>query len=175
MSIVLDEREKIELPYKRLNLILNSLFLLLLFYNFPLKLYNHIVKSNWLWASLYFIFLLIGVLAIFNNIKKILLKIAISVDDKGITVENKDYIPWEDIQEIEIRKRRFESALLIIFVSNPDTYIDGKVGTQQRIMRISQEKEGTPFSIPLYMVKYNREDFLASVKRFIPSMNQKHS
>ena len=77
MSIVLDEREKIELPYKRLNLILNSSFLLLLFYNFPLKLYNHISKSNWLWASFYFLFLLIGVLAIFNSIKKILLKIAI--------------------------------------------------------------------------------------------------
>ncbi len=175
MSLILDEKEKVEIIYNRLYLAIAIVINAAIFYDFPRRLYIHVLKSSWLWASFYLLFSLFGAYYIVKTLKNFFSKIAIaSVEEEGLDIENMGIVDWSDIEKIEIKKRGFQHEIMQIFVNNPDDYIEQQTDINQRFMALNYKKYGTPFCILLYLVKYDKEYFLSTVEKYIAEAKNKN-
>ena len=106
--------------------------------------------------------LFFGAAGIYGIIKLFDTRAGLTITDVGI-IDNTNassvgLINWSDITEIKI-KEVVRTKFLLVFVKNPENYID-KVGSIKRmLLKISMKTYETPLSITCSSLKCNFSDF----------------
>lgn len=84
--------------------------------------------------------------------------IGLIIDENGITDNSNaasvGLIEWRDIVEIKT-EQVMSTRFLLIFVTNPNKYLDRTTGFKQKLMRGNMKMYGTPLSITSNTLKYN--------------------
>lgn len=87
--------------------------------------------------------------------------VGLTIDEKGITDNSNaasvGLIDWADITAIKT-EQVMSTKFLLIFVSNPDKYMDRVNGFKQKLMKANMKMYGTPLSITSNTLKYNFSD-----------------
>jgi hypothetical protein len=91
----------------------------------------------------------------------------LTIDENGI-IDNSNassvgLIEWNDI--VEIRTEQVMSTrFLLIFISNPDKYMERVNGFKRKLMKGNMKMYGTPLSITSNTLRYNFDDLARMVK-----------
>lgn len=95
-------------------------------------------------------------------------KVGLIVDENGITdnsnASSVGLIEWNDIVEIKT-EQVMSTRFLLIFISNPDIYLDRVNGFKQKLMKGNMKMYGTPLSITSNTLKYNFDDLEKIIKK----------
>ena len=87
--------------------------------------------------------------------------IGLTIDDNGINdntnASSAGLINWSDITEIKT-KQVMSTKFLLIFISNPDKYLDRASGFKRKLMKGNMKMYGTPLSITSNTLKYSFSD-----------------
>lgn len=91
----------------------------------------------------------------------------LTIDDNGITdnsnASSAGLIEWSDI--IEIKKEQVMSnRFLLIYVDNPDKYLDRANGFKRKLMKGNMKMQGTPLSINSNTLRYDFSDLESLIK-----------
>ena len=161
----------IEIPLSRKKLILGIIgsFLFVIsgvwlfthsndFHNIPFRIFRNptVIKSAGIAGVLFF-----GSTGIYG-IKKMFDKaIGLTIDENGITdnsnASSVGLIEWKDI--VEIRTEQVMSTkFLLIFITNPDFYIDKVKGIKKKLLLGNYKMYGTPISITSNTLKFSFDD-----------------
>ena len=85
----------------------------------------------------------------------------LTLDDNGITdntnASSAGLIYWNDITEIKT-KQVMSTKFLLIFIRNPDKYLERVSGFKRKLMKGNMKMYGTPLSITSNTLKYNFKD-----------------
>lgn len=93
--------------------------------------------------------------------------VGLIIDEIGITdnsnASSVGLIEWSNIIEIKT-EQVMSTRFLLIFVSNPDKYLDRENGFKQKLMRGNMKKYGTPLSITSNTLSYTYDDLERLIK-----------
>jgi len=83
------------------------------------------------------------------------------IDEKGITdntnASSVGLIDWIDITELKI-EQVMSTRFLLIFINNPDKYLDRVNGFKRSLMKGNMKMYGTPLSITSNTLRYDLDD-----------------
>jgi len=129
--------------------ILISLGLFLIFLNYIMPNISWIL--NWLSKFIGFIFMILFVSATVNCIKMFKNKKSGLIINKNGIIDNSGdsigIIKWKYINEIKEQTLAGKQKFIIIFVSNPEEYINNAGIFKRRFMKINYDIYGSPLSI----------------------------
>jgi len=102
--------------------------------------------------------LFFGVIAIYASWKIRDKRAGLIIDENGIFDNSNSVsiglIKWADITEIRTEEVS-SSKFLLIYVSNPEVYLNKATGFRKKVMRLNYKMYGTPLSITSNTLKYN--------------------
>lgn len=85
-------------------------------------------------------------------------RVGLIIDENGIYDNSNSLsiglIRWEDITEIRTEEIH-SSKFLLIYVSNPEAYLNKAKGFRKKLMQMNYKMYGTPLSITSNTLKYN--------------------
>lgn len=100
--------------------------------------------------------------------------VGLTIDDNGITdnsnASSAGLIEWADITAIKT-EQVMSTKFLLIFVSNPDKYLERITGFKQKLMKTNMKMYGTPLSITSNTLKYNFGDLERLLKEKLAERN----
>lgn len=157
ISTVMEDKNIIKIGLKKnklyTSLIATAILMLLgLFFIF----WDHIMPDkSWIfiWVSKFtgFVFLILSISAMVNCVKRLKnKKSGLIISKEGITDnsgDSIDIIRWEHIDEIKGLTLAGKQKFIIIFVSNPDEYIEKAGRFKRRLMKMNHDIYGSPLSI----------------------------
>jgi len=98
---------------------------------------------------------IIGVKKLFGN------SVGLTIDENGITDNTNGssigLIKWSDITQIKTEQVA-STKFLLIFIGNPDFYLDKVTGFKRKLLEGNKRMYGTPLSITSNTLKYNFAD-----------------
>lgn len=87
--------------------------------------------------------------------------VGLTIDEHGITDNSNaasvGLIDWFDITAIKT-EQVMSTKFLLIFINNPDKYLDRTTGFKQKLMKANMKMYGTPLSITTNTLKYRFND-----------------
>jgi hypothetical protein len=133
-----------------------DMFTTTIFYN------RHIIRVVGIAAVLFF-----GAVGIYGFRKLFDKSVGLTIDDNGITdnsnASSVGLINWSDILEIKT-KQVMSTSFLLIFVNNPDKYMERVSGFKRKLMNGNMKMYGTPLSITSNTLRYNFSDLERLIK-----------
>ena len=128
------------------------------FQNIPFRLFRNptVIKSVGIAGIIFF-----GSTGIYG-IKKMFDKaIGLTIDENGITdnsnASSVGLVEWNDITEIRT-EQVMSTKFLLIFIANPDFYIDKVKGFKKKLLQGNNKMYGTPISITSNTLKFSFDD-----------------
>lgn len=121
--------------------------------------------------------LFFGTVGIYGLRKLFDKSIGLAIDEKGITdnsnASSVGLIEWTDIAGIKT-KQVMSTKFLLIFINNPDKYLERVNGFKRKLMKWNMKMYGTPLSITSNTLRYNFDDLERLVKdRLIEKQEKK--
>jgi hypothetical protein len=105
--------------------------------------------------------LLFGAIGVYSIKKMLNNKIGLTIDDNGIfdntNASSAGLIKWEDITTIETVQAA-STKFLLIYIANPDFYLNRVKGFKKKLMQVNNRVYGTPLSITFNNLKYSFSD-----------------
>jgi hypothetical protein len=105
--------------------------------------------------------LFFGATSIYGARKLFDKSVGLTIDDNGINdntnASSAGLINWSDITKIKT-KQVMATRFLLIFISNPNKYLDRVSGFRRKLMKGNMKMYGTPLSITSNTLKYNFKD-----------------
>lgn len=105
--------------------------------------------------------LFFGAAGIYGLIKLFDKSTGLIIDENGITdhsnASSVGLVEWPDILEIRT-EQVMSTRFLLIFVSNPDKYLDKASGFKRKLMKANMKMYGTPLSITSNTLRHNFDD-----------------
>jgi len=93
--------------------------------------------------------------------------VGLTIDDYGITdnsnASSVGLIDWADIFEIKT-EQVMSTRFLLIFVDNPDKYLERVNGFKRKLMKANMKMYGTPLSITSNTLRYDFSDLERLIK-----------
>ena len=94
----------------------------------------------------------------------------LTIDENGITdntnASSVGLIDWNDITEIQT-KQVMSTKFLLIYVSNPDKYLDRARGFKRKLMMSSMKMSGTPLSVSSNTLQYDFDDLVKLIRNIL--------
>lgn len=120
--------------------------------------------------------LFFGAAGIFGLRKLFDKTIGLIVDENGITdntnASSVGLINWTDITEIKT-EQVMSTKFLLIFISNPDKYLNRVNGFKRKLMMGNMKMYGTPLSITSNTLKYKFDDLEKLIKSRLIEQQEK--
>lgn len=102
--------------------------------------------------------------------------VGLKIDDYGITdnsnASSVGLIDWSDILEIKT-KRVMSTGFILIFVDNPDKYLERVNGFKRKLMKGNMKMYGTPLSITSNTLRYDFNDLERLIKGKLKEKKEK--
>lgn len=111
--------------------------------------------------------LFFGVAGVYGFRKLFDKTVGLTIDENGITdnsnASSVGLIDWNDIVEIKT-EQVMSTKFLLIFINNPDKYLERGNGFKRKLMQGNMKMYGTPLSITSNTLRYNFDDLERLVK-----------
>jgi hypothetical protein len=102
--------------------------------------------------------------------------IGLTIDENGITdntnATSVGLIDWTDIMEIKT-EQVMSTKFLLIYISDPDKYLNRVNGFKRKLMQGNMKMYGTPLSITSNTLRYNFNDLQRLVKSGLIEQREK--
>ena len=102
-----------------------------------------------------------GTCAIYGMIKLFDKKYGLIINTDGITdntnASSVGHINWADISSIKAQQV-MSAKFLLIFIKNPDVYLDRTTGSKRKLLQANMRMYGAPLSIIANSIKCNFDD-----------------
>ncbi len=172
--------DKIEIPISKTKisflLIGASIFVILgvLFLLTPDKFSTSIFRNPQIIGIVAVLFF--GAAGIFGLRKLFDKSVGLTIDDYGITdnsnASSVGLIDWSDILEIKT-EQVMSTRFLLIFVDNPDKYLERVNGFKRKLMKGNMKMYGTPLSITSNTLRYDFSDLERLIKEKLIEKKEK--
>lgn len=104
--------------------------------------------------------------------------IGLTIDENGITDKSNassvGLIEWNDIVEIKT-EQVMSTRFLLIFISNPEKYLERVNGFKRKLMQGNMKMYGTPLSITSNTLRYNFDDLERLLKSGLIEQRKKNA
>jgi hypothetical protein len=165
--MILDEPNIYEIKRGKLITIINLLLGIGIIYYFSSRINGDIEGSRYGWITLDIVMLFFAFRGLYTQFMVLVKNTAhLSIRQSGIYIDNYGFIAKEEIQNIEMSQDEKGKPHLLVYLHEPERYLDKQNGLKKALYNVLYQQRGTPVAYRLRGF-YEPADLEQAVQQFL--------